>query len=918
MHPFRLSVVVLVLFGGVARAATFYVAPDGNDAWSGNLARPDVGKGDGPLASLEGARDAVRRLKGEGALREPVTVLVEPGTYALDGPVVFTPADSGAADAPIVYQSADPAARPVFSGGRKITGFKETADGLWTTVVPEVRDGAWYFEQLWVNGRRARRARHPNVHTFHVASKLVSGDQAGRAFKMRKAEIGLIAGVPKERLNDVTVSFYNSWDTARGRVQSFDPATNVLTLTAPTHRSYGQDEPSQRYHLENFREALDAPGEWFLDRDGTLKYRPRDGERPDSAEVVAPVVTELVRFEGRPAEKQFVEHVSLWGLAFKHAQWVLPPTGQGDSQAAVSMPGAVNLDGCRNVTIDNCEVAHVPTYGVWFRSGVRDCQLVRSYVHDLGCGAVRIGETKAPNELTATSHVTVDNNILRGGGRIWPDAVGVLIGHSPDNRVTHNEIADFYYTGVSVGWVWGYGKSVAKRNAIEFNHIHHIGQGVLSDMGGVYTLGPSEGTTVSNNVIHDVYAYSYGGWGLYTDEGSSGITMANNVVYRTKTGSFHQHYGRENVIRNNVFVDSLNHQVQRSRAEPHVSFTFENNVVAYRTGKLLDGRWKDDKVVMRNNVYWQVTAADGKGPSADAPGWPGGDAGVLLTFDGASLDAWQKAGKDAGSVVVDPMFEDPAKQDFRLKLESPALKLGFKPFDPSRAGVYGDPAWVNLARNYATAALQVQPPAPPPAPMTFKEDFEGYAVNATKLPGPKLVVENKGDNIAVSDTHAAAGKKSLKVTDASDLAAKYNPHFYYQPAHSAGVTTLAFDLRLEPGAVVFHEWRQTEADGKYHVGPSFTITDGKLTAPGTSPIDVPIGQWVRIEVRCGVGKDSSGSWGITITPRGEGARSIEKPKLRIKSSEFRRLDWLGFCSTADAKVAWYLDDLELSTTQGEH
>src|SRR5581483_10965557 len=148
--------------------------------------------------------------------------------------------------------------------------------------------------------------------------------------------------------------------------------------------------------------------------------------------------------------------------------------------------------------------------------------------------------------------------------------------------------------------------------------------------------------------------------------------------YNVKTGMYHQHYGKENLLRNNIFAFSMDGQLQRSRVEPHLSFTLEHNIIYWKQGPLFSGSWKDANVRLEDNLYW------------NAGGQP-------VTFEGLSLAAWQKTGKDAGSRVADPLFVAPEKGDFHLRPGSPALEMGFKPFDYTQAGVYGDPAWQKLA-----------------------------------------------------------------------------------------------------------------------------------------------------------------------------------------------------------------------------
>jgi parallel beta-helix repeat protein len=655
---------------------TIYVSPTGNDAHAGSKEQP--------LATLIGARNKARLIRKQLTTTSPIEVLVEQGNYYLTHPLELTVEDNGTAQAPLVFKAVL-GAKPVFYGGKELGKFEKGDDGLWKMDIPESANYGWRFEQLYINGKRASRAKainnldfyHPTAvkETVFVKDPGHENDFATLKISLPSESLRWMNQLTRSEMEDVVITLYHKWNITRKHISSFNPKDSSIYVTGFTQKPWNTIDTHTTFNIENCKKALDSPGEWFLDRKGTLYYKPLPGETIENTTVIAPIAKQLVVISGNEQSGDRVAHVRFDGLTFKVTDYQMPLQGEEPAQGAYHIEAAVAVDYADNISFSDCEIAHTGGTGIWFRKACSNSKVERNYLHDIGASGVKIGDYDLPkNSDDITHHIVVDNNIMHSGGMVFPCAVAIMIFHASDNELTHNDIGDFQYSGISVGWVWGYDHSPAKRNKIAYNHIHHLGWGVLSDMGGIYTLGISEGTVVANNVIHHVYSFDYGGWGLYTDEGSTDIIMEKNLVYNCKSSGFHQHYGKDNIIRNNLFINNIKGQLQATREEKHRSFSFTNNIVYFNQGSLLTSNWEKINLFTDKNAYWDTRTTD-------------------LRFKKQSFKEWQASGKDVSSVIANPEFSNEAQFDFRIGNKKLLKRIGFTPIDYTQAGVYGTEEW---------------------------------------------------------------------------------------------------------------------------------------------------------------------------------------------------------------------------------
>jgi hypothetical protein len=550
--------------------ADFFVAVDGDDSRSGSQEQP--------FATLAKARDAVRQRIAAG-LKAPINVRIRGGTYELPNTLSFGPEDSGTEQFAVTY-AACPGEKAVISGGRRVGSWTKGDGELWTAEVPGVKDGAWYPRLLVVNGRRAVRARTPNIDADPNAVQMQNAELSS---DQQRYTISLPPGLVKnwQNVGDVEVMAAGNWEINRKRLASVDESASLLVL-APPH-SAGHDAirpgPGRWCHLENAREFLDQPGEWYVDRHtGTLTYWPRPGDDMTKAEAAVGVLTRLVEVRGT-AERP-VTNLHFKGLTFAFSNWPLPEGGYMGIQACHfntggswqqpwgRIPAAICFEHARGCSVEDGTLAHLDGCGIELVTRCGHNLIQGNHIRDISGNGICVGGPRGEEDVPEDNRIA--NNHIEACGRQFYGAVGVWIGFTQRTVIAHNLVHDLPYTGISVGWQWNPEPTPCKENTVEYNHVYDV-MNRLCDGGCIYTLGFQPGTVIRSNHLHEAnrsaFAQGAPNNGMFIDEGSKGFLFEQNVIYNTTAElvRFNQCRKEWHEWRDNHFGPAT--QVQQSGAE---------------------------------------------------------------------------------------------------------------------------------------------------------------------------------------------------------------------------------------------------------------------------------------------------------------------------------------------------------------
>ena len=905
-----LLLLAAVFVAVTAPATVFYVVPNGSDASPGFQAQP--------FATPQHARDAIRAARQSGD-QGPFAVQFGGGIYPLSATLVFAPEDSGTATAPVVWRSA-PNEQAVFSGGRVIDGFHETTVNggrRWTVELPDVKAGGQSFRQLFVSvgGQPYERRYRPQIGMKRVDGLTFSPKRINPGAHHREAQkdFYFAPGDFKqwENLGDVEVVILHVWSSSRMLVQQVDTEKNIVTFTGMPTFAVNQDG-LQPYFIENVKEELKSPGEWYLDRPtGVLTYLPCDGETLANTRVVVPRLVNVIALTGDYGHGRFVSHLVFDHLAFAHNESPLPREGYGGSQGQPDLPAAIELTGAKDCTFQRCTVSQTGNYGIGLGLGAQNNAVVGCRLFDLGGGGVKVGDIRMKPDAKYPELPTgnrIENCAISDGGILYFSGNAVWGGIVRDTVVRHNQIWNFSYSGIAFGWAWHDKPTSCAANHIEYNSISNV-LTLIADGASIYTLGRQPGTVIRNNVTRDnlksPFTKHYWQLGLYLDEGSAEMLIENNFVYRVGTSAFNMNGGAQNVIRNNILgpvydFEGTKEVYVRCHKRPYAhSNVFTHNLMYFDSVNLVEAGMDKMLFDCHDNLYWNF-------------------AGKPFSFAGKTFAEWQAGGQDAGSLNVDPMFEAPANGDFRLKKSSPAFALGFVPFDIAAAGL--EPAFKDVA-----APAKTVPPPFYQMKLPVPRAFTGFVVYPDDVPvgllprGFLCSGATPEVNFKVADGVGKNGHRGLMATDRKNAAKSFYPCLTYNFPElvDRGTVTFSCDVKQKAGApatldISFRDYSKRGNPKKEFIGsPGIMFAaDGKIKSGQSLIATAAPGSWTHMELSfplTGTTREAR----IAVTLADGSNQEIKVPV----SPEFSSVSSLGFfCSDAIDGVC-YLDNLRLTVTR---
>lgn len=558
------------------QAGEIWVSSTGNDRNDGMRLSPKATL----ISALRQAREW--RRTGDARIQGGITILMKAGTYALYEPVFLRPEDSGTPASPTVIRSAD-AAQAVLSGGVRLRRWQRQGK-LWVADVPLFNGRPLDFRQLWVNGRKAVRAR--DVTDFEQMNRICSVDETNEILYVPATAVrALVNGKGVLKAPYAEMVLHQMWCVANLRIRSvelrgdsaavcFHQPESRIQFERPWPRPMvTTDGRNSAFYLTNTRELLNVPGEWYHDIETRkLYYYPREGEKMGDAdtEVIVPAVETLLHVEGTLEHP--VQHIRVENITFAYSSWIRPslqghvPLQAGmyltdgyridpkmerdyrnhplDNQGWLGRPAAaVCVIAAKQIDFERCCFEHLGSTGLDYEEAVQGGVVRACLFRDIAGNGLMVGSFSPAAHETHLPYDPADRRTLCVQQRInncyfsevanedW-GCLAIAAGYVSNIDIAHNEINEVPYSGISLGWGWTQTVNCMRNNRVYANLIHHYAKHMY-DVAGIYTLGSQPKTEVVENCVHSIYKPSYvhdpNHWFyLYTDEGSSFITVRDN------------------------------------------------------------------------------------------------------------------------------------------------------------------------------------------------------------------------------------------------------------------------------------------------------------------------------------------------------------------------------------------------------